>query len=162
MEIPLNLLLLTLLLSTATAHVVSMNPACKHYRADGHCDECVQRFYKDEMDICQPVSTHCRTYNHTNGHCLSCYEGYALIEDVCLPHFSWDPLCAKFISNKCVLCSSGCYFNQDDVCTQGDPNCKHYSKQICSECYGGYHLHNNSCVRELFDPNCNKFINGIC
>ena len=96
MEIPLKLFLLVFLLSRSTAHVMNMNPACKHYKIDGHCDECAERFYMDEMDICQAVSPQCKTYNHTNGHCLSCYAGYALIEDACIAQLVpvFDPLCA--------------------------------------------------------------------
>ena len=52
----------------------------------------------DEEGICQPVNINCNGYNRDNGACLSCYSGFVLIEDTCLPEVlfpaaQFDPFC---------------------------------------------------------------------
>ena len=100
MENQLRLVLVGLLLVLGTVcNVVYLNPGCKSYDDDGHCFECSSRFYQDNQGICQPVSPHCNDYDHNNGSCITCYPGYMIIEDACLPEIffsKFDPLCNKF------------------------------------------------------------------
>lgn len=87
------ILLLSLLFVTAyTGKVIILNPGCKQFDSSGKCAACSTRFYKDKEGICQPVNPNCRDYNPTNGACTSCYDGFSIIEDTCLPKSHVDAL----------------------------------------------------------------------
>ncbi len=65
-------------------------------------------------------------------------------------------------------CSKGYYFDSNKVCKQLDPNCKSYdqTKYVCSDCYFGYILTNNSCIRDTIitiqEGNCAQWLAGVC
>lgn len=67
------------------SNVVILNPGCKQFDQAGACATCSARFYKDQQGICQPVNSNCKTYRSDNGACTSCYDGFSIVEDACLP-----------------------------------------------------------------------------
>ena len=49
------------------------------------CDECYHGFfYNVNNKLCQKLVGLCKDFNLTNGFCLSCYEGYNLLKDLCV------------------------------------------------------------------------------
>ncbi len=170
MEISLKALILALLyVQTLSTGVIYLNPGCSNFDSEGGCIDCSSRFYKDSQGICQPVNPNCNDYHPLNGDCVTCYSGFALIEEACLPEFlvsnMFDPYCNKFEGSKCVNCSSGYYFDDHRKCVQADPNCKIVEKNKCLDCYPGFELKGNKCLIQVNpqkDPHCNKFKNGKC
>ena len=134
---------LVLLLAVAYSQVVTTNFGCKNLAADGvTCNECSNRFFKDTDGICQPVSTSCKTYDPATGDCKSCYEGFLLIEVICIKDPKpKDPNCANFNEGVCKKCSKGFYL-LDNKCELVDPLCKNFDYNIleCTDCYSGYQL----------------------
>ena len=63
------------------------------------------------------VNDLCHTWNNTNGHCLSCYGGYELMEGRCLiikldagcKDWNWTDL-------TCIACSYRYYKNNNNKC----------------------------------------------
>lgn len=94
METKLRFLILLVALA-AVAHagnLIVLNPGCRQFDASGVCAACSNRYYKDGEGICQPVSNNCRTYKSDNGACTSCYDGFSIVEDTCLPKSEVDAL----------------------------------------------------------------------
>jgi hypothetical protein len=66
--------------------------------------------------VCTMVDSLCKTFNHKNGYCLSCYEGRTIINGSCVilqDVNKVDVNCAKFENQTCVKCSNGFYFNKN-------------------------------------------------
>ena len=64
--------------NTDAAAVIDIG--CRRFE-NGACAECSQFWYFNADGVCGPVSDLCRTFNGANGHCLTCYQGYALNND---------------------------------------------------------------------------------
>lgn len=151
-----------LLVLTVQQSIVIRNIGCKTYEK-GRCVACSTRYYLDAENICQPVNPNCNAYNITNGACLSCYAGFGLIEDTCLPGIfanSFDPNCNTFNGDTCVKCSLGFFLNAGK-CQGVDPTCKSFDQNngTCLSCFAGYELSNGSCVvarTQFAIPNCNQ------
>jgi hypothetical protein len=123
------------LLSLCLSQTILVNIGCKSYAPDGkNCLKCSDRFYSDSTGVCQPVSSTCKTYDDTNGACLTCYDGYFLAEIICafgsLP--SSDPYCISNKNGICSKCSKGFYL-LDNTCNMVDPLCKtfDYTAILC-------------------------------
>lgn len=107
----------------------------------------------------------CKTFDTTNGACLSCYAGFKLSQGNCDVDNSsnLNPYCQKFENSTCVACSKGYYFDANKVCQQIDVFCKtfDYTNNICTACYMGFSLVNGSCLvsasTSVADPNCRLF-----
>lgn len=157
------------LVALVSAQIITTNFGCRSTAADGvTCLECSSRFYKDKDGICQPVSSSCKTYNTDTGACTSCYDGFLLLEVVCIP----DPRpqdhsnCNNFTDGICHKCSRGFYL-LNNTCEIVSPLCKtfNYETLLCSECYGGYRLANSKC--EIAPPEgtmagCSKYNGSAC
>ena len=74
-----------LLFSSNCQNVIYLNPGCNKFNEAGDCISCSVRFYKDNNGICQPVNPNCNGYNPITGACTTCYPGFAIIENTCLP-----------------------------------------------------------------------------
>lgn len=155
-------------------NVIIFNPGCRQYDTAGNCVACSNRFYKDKEGICQPVNNNCRTFNPENGACTSCYDGFAIIEDVCLPKLESDDFAGLSNCNQlgpngtCKKCSSGYYFDSKRICQRIPDTCADFNIQLgqCMGCYQGYALdEKKNCVVDIISINdlgCNKFENGKC
>lgn len=133
----------SLLLTLACTQAVTIrNMGCKTYAA-GVCTGCSNRYYLDSQNICQPVNPNCNTYNDKTGGCLTCYPGFGLIEDTCLPGIvtnAFDPNCNSFKGNDCIKCSKGYFLNSNAKCQAVNPACKTYdiTNGACTSCFSGY------------------------
>ena len=66
----------------------------------------------------------CKTYDDFTGACKSCYQGYHLEGDDCLPEGNeGDNLCKTKSGIFCIECYQG-YFLIDGACKLPDPACK--------------------------------------
>lgn len=65
---------------------------CRKQSTNGKCLECSQGSYVNSTGSCQAVNPLCRTYNFSTGDCLSCYQGYSLLNGTCKIS-SNDPNC---------------------------------------------------------------------
>ena len=98
----------------------------------------------DADKICQPVNPNCNTYNDKNGACLTCYPGFGLLENTCLPGIvtqSVDQNCNKFEGTTCLKCSFGYYLSiTTKKCTILNPLCRTSNQDTgaCTACYPGY------------------------
>lgn len=143
--------------------MIIRNLGCKTY-SSGVCSTCAVRYYLDSNNICQPVNPNCNTYNTTNGACLSCYPGFGLIEDTCLPGLvssSFDPNCNTFKGDSCIKCSLKYYLNSNGKCKAVDPSCKTFDNTNgnCLSCFAGFEVSNGSCLVSKIKAtisNCNQ------
>lgn len=164
-----RLLLGAALLSLVACQSLVVNTGCKTIAADGiSCQTCSDRFYKDPQGICQPVSTSCRTYSSVDGTCTGCYDGYYLLETICLfdNRPPTNPYCAKFENQLCILCSKGFYLSNGD-CKQIDTFCKTFDVVAiaCTECYPGYTTSPSGCVLANITgvaDGCAQFNQSVC
>ena len=160
-RIPGPLLLLLLLLPLTSAQISIRNFGCKTYSANNTCAFCSTRYYLDPNAICQPVNPYCNAYNSTTGGCTSCYPGFGLIEDACLPGvLNFDPNCNTFRDALCTVCSKGFYLAVNAKCTAANPACNTYSlaNGSCTACFAGYEVQAGNCVlsKQVAIANCNS------
>jgi hypothetical protein len=165
---------LVLSLCLVVAHlqgVVVLNRGCKSYNEKQQCVECSTRYYLDVGGICQPVNSNCNAYDPATGACRSCYDGWGLIENTCLPGVvtqSFDPNCNTFRDNVCIKCSKGFFLSLEGKCTQVSPSCATYNENNgqCTSCFSGYEVSGGKCVVSTTtsgDPNCKTFDGkGVC
>lgn len=127
--------------------------------------------------VCTQVNPLCKTFDSTNGACLTCYQGYAVSYGNCAlvqvgPDNTApsDLLCAKWNGNICVQCSTTAFF-RNGVCVQSDPQCKtfHQVYGSCLSCYNGYYLDAGQCLKVVEGPSappsdllCAKWNGRIC
>ena len=72
------------------------------------------------------VDPSCLTFDQADGLCTSCYAGFELSPNrQCLPAkaVEGDPNCKTFNNNVCSECSQGAIFNNQRVCIIVDPSC---------------------------------------
>ena len=146
----MKVLILILIVVLTSSQIITTNFGCKNMSTDGvTCIECSNRFYKDGSGICQPVSTSCNNYDKATGACTSCYEGFLLIEVICIKDPKpKDPNCANVTNGVCQKCSKGFYL-LNGKCQLIDPQCKNFDMTLleCTQCYSGYNLAaNKKCV----------------
>ena len=110
------------------------------------------------------MSPLCRTYNTTNGSCLSCYPGYYLAGGAC-----WagndpnaDPNCnLRSLNGSCLQCTGGYFVASNGYCRAVNPLCKTFNNTSgdCLSCYSGYIIQNKTCAlgNGNADPNCLTF-----
>lgn len=127
----------------------------------------------DQANICQPVSSTCKTYDSTNGACLSCYDGYFLADIICAfgtapgSVVTYDPYCLKVVNQTCTQCSKGFYL-LNKKCEAVNPLCKtfDYTALVCTACYSGYALSSSGNCEVSNAGNtaagCSQFNNSVC
>lgn len=109
----------------------------------------------------------CRTFNATNGYCLTCYSGYIVKNNTCVltTSTSSDPNCLTFAANgQCQQCYVS-FFVSSGVCKLVNQLCKttNYSDGSCLSCYPGYSLNQGNCavpnlyIAQAADPYCAVF-----
>ena len=61
------------------------DPKCEIKGKGNECDKCYQGYYySKDKGLCTIVDPQCKTYDITNGNCLSCYPGYSLESGKCI------------------------------------------------------------------------------
>lgn len=155
--------LLTLLILVSSQAVIIRNLGCKSYNPNGVCIGCSTRYYLDISAICQPVNPNCNTYDDRTGACLTCYPGFGIIENTCLPGIvssNFDPNCNTFNGPVCTVCSKNYFLSASGKCTAVNPSCNTYnpSNGNCTSCFAGYEVQAGNCVISQSQPtiaNCN-------
>ena len=124
---------------------------CKTFE-NGVCVECSKFWYFNADKVCLPASDLCATFDATNGHCLSCYNGYNLNVDtgacnLAAPLAPSDLGCKTFKNGACVECSKYWVFNSAGVCVPVSDLCKEYdaANGQCTSCFNGFVLNNGAC-----------------
>ena len=85
--------------------------------------------------------------------CLTCYQGYNLVDGSCVLSEQKGPLdagCKRWDWNnqKCLECSLRWIFNQDGICVPVNDYCaSHASDGSCTSCYKGYELRDGACYQ---------------
>lgn len=107
----------------------------------------------DENRVCRLVSPLCRTFNPSNGFCLTCYPAFKLESGKCIEDLYFedqDPNCARFNEGICLTCSSGFYFGNDGLCKQANPLCETFDQTNgnCLSCFFGFALKGGNCVED--------------
>lgn len=89
------------------------------------CVKCSWGSFLNSKGKCQQANPLCKTFDQTNGKCLSCYPGFEVEEGNCvILRVELDPNCNQFEGTKCVKCSQGAYFDNNGKCQIKDTNCK--------------------------------------
>ena len=116
------------------------------------CKKCSDFWYSSE-GLCLPVSDNCKTFDETNGQCLSCYAGYDLNSGSCVFSPSntaavTDAGCKVWKSGVCQECSTYWVFNNAGICIPVSDECRTYdvASGKCLTCYHGYDLVEGSCT----------------
>jgi len=171
-NISILLLLAVLMTLSFSQTIVIRNIGCKSSNTLGVCIACATRYYLDSQNICQPVNPNCNTYDSLNGACLTCYPGFGIIENTCLPGIvssNFDPNCNTFNGSACAKCSSGFFLNAQGKCQNVNPACKTYDNGngLCTSCFSGYEVQNGNCAVSLNAntiANCNQIdqLSGKC
>lgn len=136
--------------SSRCAILVDADPNCQARANSSLCLKCYAGFYFSLENIkCLQVNQLCATFNSTTGHCLTCYDGYALAQGNCKIANSSaqnsataaSPAgCLQTSSGKCTSCDWG-FALINASCVQRDLNCQTFAgpnSLSCSACYSGY------------------------
>jgi proprotein convertase subtilisin/kexin type 5 len=137
--------------SSNTAPVT--DAGCKVWQ-NGKCNQCSDFWTFNSNGACIPVNDQCKTYNTTDGECLSCYSGYDLVNGSCLYSESnsakpTDAGCSTWdwANAKCTVCSTNWVFDSNGLCIPVSDQCRTSNTQgLCDSCYRGYDIVNGSCV----------------
>ena len=116
-----------------------------------------------------PADPVCKTFNATNGNCLTCYDSFVISGPTCVKGTAAlsDPNCAQFYQGVCLKCSTGFIFMDNGLCGLVNSNCKTFNNITgqCTSCYQGYQVSNGLCVNGTavaLDPNCAAFNGNLC
>lgn len=145
----------------------STNPQCALWNGT-QCLSCAQGTYFNNAGICQIVNPLCKTYNNVNGACTSCYSGYQVNGNGCVPANATqiDPFCKVLNGSLCIQCADRYYMNNQGTCTLISVFCLNYNNVTgaCLTCFGGYQLSGTQCIQanSTTDPNCAQWQNNIC
>jgi len=114
------------------------------------CLACSEFWYFNN-NVCVPVSAFCKTYDNTNGNCLTCYKGYELASGSCALSTSnppSDPGCAdwNWDAQTCLTCAKF-WVLREGKCVSVSPYCNTYSDANgeCTSCFKGYRLNSGVC-----------------
>ncbi|KAL4489343.1 hypothetical protein ABPG72_018998 [Tetrahymena utriculariae] len=124
-------------------------------QSPNNCLSCITNYiFNTSTNSCSPVcDVTCQTCSYPNNNlaCLSCFDGYFLSNNQCLP---CDSSCAKCQNTpiNCISCAD--YYlpnNQSSICLPiCDPLCKTcvkpLNKNSCLSCYDKYYLFNDECL----------------
>lgn len=77
----------------------NLDANCNLRSLTGACLQCIASYYLADNGYCKAANPLCRTFNNSNGDCLSCYKGYVIKEKTCALESSGstDPNCLKFL-----------------------------------------------------------------
>lgn len=149
------------------------DPNCQRYdEVKKICLQCAIKYFVDTTGKCKQVSPLCKTFNPTNGACLSCFSGYIVLGVTCVVGNSSnsDSNCESLVNSVCQKCYSGYFLSSSNICTQSNALCKTFDRSngACLSCYPGYSLSAGNCVLGVSptaskDPNCKTSdASGVC
>ena len=127
------------------------DPYCNLFQ-DSKCVKCAFGYFFNAEGKCKQADPNCRSFNDTNGECLSCYPGFMLKAKVCVVEPPGGILenCNEILDGQCVKCSFGFYFGPNRSCKKIPDTCLNFDTgaEKCLACYTGYALAaNNECVK---------------
>jgi hypothetical protein len=74
--------------------------------------------------------------------------------------------CKTWTNGTCIECAQGYYFNDAGICCEVPTTCQIFDTKlgICTQCYSGYSLVNNSCARSnaTADIYCEQWNGSVC
>ena len=132
------------------------------------CTSCDRKFAYLDVNECKiGTVAYCAEFHLTQNNCISCRNGFFLLNNICKPHTSnLDTLCNNWsLTNKdvCDTCKpEATKFQKVKHCKAVNeviPNCKVYSDIFsCSECDDNFYLNNVSkrCLPIPPSTNCLK------
>jgi len=141
---------------------------------NGLCKKCYSGFFANSKGVCVQKNPLCKTSDDSTGACLTCFPGYIVSSEKCIPGISAinSDLNCKSVdqTNLCNSCYSGYYLNSAKTCIKLDPLCKNYTTTFsqCGGCYDGYTLSNGICIistqvtTDNTDTNCIKYQGTVC
>jgi hypothetical protein len=95
----------------------------------------------------------CKSTNNVTGACLSCYQGYSLVNGNCVISVAassnnTDLYCIKVEGSTCTQCANGYFLNVSKICQQVNPLCKNFDSTTgyCTACYTGYSVQGTTCA----------------
>ena len=140
----------TLVSSTCLASQVQITDQyCKTWNRTV-CTECSFGAFFLANKTCAVANPLCKTFDKSNGICLSCYDSFELKGEDCVKSTLTvsDINCAEFYQGVCLKCSPGFIFLDNGLCGSVNNNCKDYSNLTgkCTSCYLGYELSNGFCL----------------
>ena len=69
---------------------------------DNICLKCARDYWQDSNGVCILSDPICKTFDKTNGDCLTCFSGYKLENATCIIQVgSTDPNCKKWKGDVC-------------------------------------------------------------
>jgi hypothetical protein len=154
------------LLSNGTCIVaVIIDPYCINVQGEV-CLACVSGYYLPTAGNCTLANPLCKTLSQSNGQCLTCYDGYNLINGNCILVLAPTiPYCNTQVQNACTNCVEGFYISNGQ-CLQVTAYCQAYSMQtgVCLSCFQGYVFQNSVCIYPSLgvDPNCGFYTGSYC
>ena len=132
--------------------VVNPDKGCKDWNWDALiCLTCSDRWYINAQGVCTPVSDLCQSAD-ANGQCLSCYQGYNLVDGACqlsasntaapsdLGCRTWD-----WNNQVCLACSEQWVLVNGACVPVSDQCASHDANGACTSCLKGYDLNNGIC-----------------
>jgi hypothetical protein len=110
------------------------------------CTECSQGYYFNKNGVCCEAPPLCSQFNRAEGICLSCYQGYTVVDNCCVLAEK-DTGCATWNGNVCAKCSKG-WFMSNGVCKPVSDQCHTWDSNNgnCLTCYNGYILSAGACI----------------
>ncbi|KAL4506331.1 hypothetical protein ABPG73_017065 [Tetrahymena malaccensis] len=116
-------------------------------QSGSYCLSCIQNYtFNATQNTCLPIcDASCNTCSlpMSNQSCLSCFDGFYLINNQCLPCQSPCSTC-QASSNYCLTCQKDYIFQQQtNSCS---PICDSSCKTSCLSCFDGFYLLNNQCL----------------
>ncbi len=127
------------------------------------CVECSFGAFFLPNRTCKAANPLCKTFNTSNGDCLTCYDSFEVSKGNCIKSNQSlnDANCAEFFGDICLKCSKGFIFLDNGKCGLVDPSCQNFSIMTgeCTSCYMGYSLSFGKCINSTvdvssIDPNC--------
>lgn len=126
-----------------SAVVAPADKGCKTWKGVT-CTECSFGWVFNLVGTCISVSDQCKTYDAANGECLTCYNGYSVVNGSCLYNnespaqggckdWSWAAKTCNACADNWVLLNGLCVAVSDQCRT-------HDANGWCTACYRGYDL----------------------
>lgn len=137
------------------------------------CIECSDHYHFNGIGICCQINPQCKRFNQQVGICEDCYQGYTVVNGVCVISTSVNPNivgCKTWTNGACTECAIRWYFDSNKNCQPVSNFCRTWTVSgNCDTCYQGYTVINGACILTptLFKPFidnslCSQWNNTVC